>query len=69
MGRPQAKETMGLVASYDTVDAIIKVFLKYVDRRTAIKMARDLHNHVPGNKSVTDTFRRIVERLEDGNAN
>ena len=27
MGRPQAKETMGLVASYDTVDAIIKVFL------------------------------------------
>jgi hypothetical protein len=52
-----------MVASYDTVDAIIKVFLKYVDKKTAIRMARDLYNHVHGNKSVTDTFLRIVERL------
>jgi len=52
-----------VVASHDTVEQMIKVLLKHVDRRTAIKMARDMHNHVRGNQSVTDTFKRIVEHL------
>jgi hypothetical protein len=54
-----------MVASKSTTDQIIRIILKYVDRKTAIKMARDLHNHVKGNQSVVDTFGRIVERLYD----
>ena len=54
-----------MVASRETVDKIIEVFLKYMDRREAKRLAHDLYCHVPGNKSVTDTFRRIVERLEE----
>jgi hypothetical protein len=37
--------------------------LKHVDRKTALRIARDLHNKVTGNKSVVDTFCRIAERL------
>jgi cytochrome c-type biogenesis protein CcmH/NrfF len=54
---------MKMVASHQTVDKIIKVLLKYVDRETAHKLARDLYCHVKGNQSVIDTFRRIAERL------
>jgi hypothetical protein len=52
-----------MVASKKTVEQIIKIMGKYMDRKTALKMARDIHNHVTGSQSVTDTFRRIVERL------
>jgi hypothetical protein len=52
-----------MVASHSTVEQMIKIMLKYVDRKTAIRMARDFHNHVSGNRSVVDTFKRIVERL------
>lgn len=54
-----------MVASRTTVDQVIRIILKYVDKKTAIKMARDLHNHVKGNQSVVDTFGRIVERLHE----
>ena len=52
-----------MVASHETVEQMVKVLLKYVDKETAIKLARDLHNHVRGNKSVVDTFKRIAEKL------
>lgn len=53
-----------MVASRTTTEQIVKILLKYVDRKTAIKLARDLlHNHVRGNQSVVDTFGRIVEYL------
>ena len=42
------------MASHETVEQMVKVLLKYVDKETAIKLARDLHNHVRGNKSVVD---------------
>jgi hypothetical protein len=54
-----------MVASRTTTEQIIRILLKYVDKKTAIKLARDLHNHVRGNQSVVDTFGRIVERLHD----
>jgi hypothetical protein len=52
-----------MVAGKTTTEQIVKILLKYVDRKTAIKLARDLHNHVKGNQSVVDTFGRIVEYL------
>jgi hypothetical protein len=58
-----------MVASLKAVDQVIKIMLKYVDKKTALRMARDLYNHVDGSKSVTDTFHRIATRLleEDHN--
>ena len=53
-----------MVTSNKTITKIVEVLLKYVDRDTAIKIARDLHNEVPGNKSVIDTFARVVEYIE-----
>jgi hypothetical protein len=57
------RERGEMVASKSTTEQIVKILLKYVDRKTAIKLARDLHNHVRGNQSVVDTFGRIVEYL------
>lgn len=54
-----------MAASKTTVDQIIRIILKYVDQKTAIRMARDLHNHVKGNASVVSTFGRIVVRLHE----
>jgi hypothetical protein len=54
---------MEMVASTKAVDQIIKIMLKYVDKKTALRMARELYNHVDGSKSVTDTFHRIATRL------
>jgi hypothetical protein len=58
-------ERGAMVASHQTVSKIIKVLLKYVDRKTARRIAHDFYCHVPGNKSVMDTFRRIVEELHE----
>jgi hypothetical protein len=45
------------------VEQIVRIMLRYMDRRTALKMARDITNRVRGNASVTQTFHRIVEEL------
>jgi hypothetical protein len=55
-----------LVASKSTVEQIVKIILKYMDRKTALKMARDITNHVRGHASVTQIFHRIVEELIEG---
>jgi hypothetical protein len=47
------------------MEAIIKVLLKRMDRKTAHRLARELYCHVQGSKSATETFRRIAEKLED----
>jgi hypothetical protein len=52
-----------MVASHDTVGQIVRIMLKHMDRKAALKMAREIHNHVRGNASVTQTFKRIVEEL------
>jgi transcription elongation factor GreA-like protein len=54
-----------MVASHQTVEQIVNILLKYMDQKTALKMARDIYNHVDGNQSVTQTFHRIVEQLID----
>jgi hypothetical protein len=54
-----------MVANQRTVDQIIKVMLKHMDPKKAKCLGRDLYCHVSGSKSVTDTFRRIVEKLEE----
>lgn len=52
-----------MVASHQTVEHIVKIMLKYMDRKTAVKMAREIYTHVKGNQSVTQTFHRIVQEL------
>jgi 16S rRNA C1402 N4-methylase RsmH len=52
-----------MVASQATVEQIVKIMLKYMDHKTAVKMARDVYAHVKGNQSVTQTFHRIVQEL------
>jgi hypothetical protein len=52
-----------MVASHQTVAGLVKIMLKYMDKKTALRMARDIYNHVKGNQSVTQTFHRIVEEL------
>jgi hypothetical protein len=37
--------------------------LKYMDRKTALTMTREIYCRVRGNASVTQTFHRIVEEL------
>jgi hypothetical protein len=54
-----------MVASHSTIEEIIKIVLKYIDKKTARRMARDLYCNVKGNQSTTDTFRRLSESLED----
>jgi hypothetical protein len=53
------------VANQKTVDQIVKILLKHIDLKKAKRIGRDLYGHVSGSKSVTDTFRRIVEKLEE----
>jgi hypothetical protein len=54
-----------MVASHTTVEQIAKIVLKYVDKKTARRMVRDLYCHVKGNQSTVDTFRRLSEILEN----
>jgi hypothetical protein len=54
-----------MVASHPTVEGIVNVLLKYIDKRTALRIARDLYKNVPGNKSVTDTFKRLTDTLAE----
>lgn len=52
-----------MVASHTTVEQIVKIMLKYMNKKDALRMAREIHNHVKGNQSVTHTFHRIVQEL------
>jgi hypothetical protein len=54
-----------MTTNQKTVDQIIKILLKHMDLKKAKRIGRDLYGHVSGSKSVTDTFRRIVEKLEE----
>jgi hypothetical protein len=54
-----------MVASQRTVDQIVRILLKHIDLKKAKCLGRDLYGHVSGTKSMTDTFRRIVEKLEE----
>jgi hypothetical protein len=54
-----------MVASHQSIDQIIKIVLKHIDKKTAKKIVRDLYCHVDGNQSTTDTFRRLSEVLEE----
>jgi hypothetical protein len=54
-----------MVANHPTIDAMINVLLKYIDKRTALRIARDMYKNVPGNKSVTDTFKRLTDTLAE----
>ena len=55
--------TMVMGANRFTVEQIVRVLLRHLDRKAALKLARDLHNRVEASKGVTDTFARVVESL------
>jgi hypothetical protein len=52
-----------VVASRSTVEQIVAIMLRHVDKETALRMAREIYCRVRGNASVTQTFHRIVEEL------
>lgn len=54
-----------MVENKATVDAIVKILLKRLDKEAAHRMARDLYSHVHGTKSLTDMFLRIAKKLEE----
>jgi transcription elongation factor GreA-like protein len=54
-----------MAASHQAVEHMVKIMLKYMDRKDALRMARDIYSHVKGNQSMTETFHRIVEELID----
>jgi len=58
-----AMDTEVMVASRASVDQIIKVLLKHLERKKALQIARDLHNRVEGSKSLTETLARVAESL------
>ena len=51
-----------MAASLDTVEKVIQVVLRHVDKETALKIVRDLER-VPGNKSFRDTIERMNRTL------
>lgn len=52
-----------MVASLKAAETMARILRKYLDRKTALRLMRDLHAHVPGNKSVMETFARVTERI------
>ena len=49
-------------ASHDTVEKVLDVVLKHVDRRTAGKIIDELLD-IPGNQSFRDTVVRLRDRF------
>ena len=54
-----------MAESRHTIEQIIKVMLKHVDRKIALRIVRDLYGRVHGSKGITDTFRRVADRLSE----
>jgi hypothetical protein len=52
-----------MVASHDTVEQMLRIILKYVDKKTAHHMVRDLYQNVNGNKSIMETLLRLRVEL------
>jgi hypothetical protein len=52
-------------ANQKTVDQIVRILLKHIDLKKAKCLGRDLYGHVSGSKSMTETFHRIVVKLEE----
>jgi hypothetical protein len=55
---------MNMVASNDTVQQILNVILRHVDRPTVKRIVEDLMS-VSGNKSFRDTVERMYNSLDD----
>jgi hypothetical protein len=54
-----------MVASHESVEQIVKILLKYLDRKLAHRMVRELYHKVNGNKSLMETLLRVTEKLHD----
>lgn len=54
-----------MVASHESVEQIVTVLLKYLDKKLARKMVRELYHKVNGNKSLMETLLRVNEKLHD----
>jgi hypothetical protein len=54
-----------MVASQNTIEEIIRVILKHVDRDTAHAIIHDLQK-IDGNKSFRDTIKKIASKIGGG---
>ena len=52
-----------MAASHEAVDQMVTILLKYLSRKDAQKLVREMYQKVKGNQSTMETFRRISERL------
>jgi hypothetical protein len=53
-----------MVVSHETIDQIIRVIAKHVDRATLKKIVDEL-KEVPGNRSFRDTVERLAEKVKE----
>jgi hypothetical protein len=54
-----------MVASHESVEQIVKILLKYVEKDLAHQIVRELYCNVKGNKSLMDTLLRVKEVLHE----
>lgn len=56
---------LGMVASHESVEQIVEIMLKHIDKKLAHQMVRELYHKVKGNKSLLDTLLRVSMRLHE----
>lgn len=54
-----------MVASKESVEQMVQILLKYMDKKKAHKMVREMYHKVKGNQSVMETLLRLNEKLHE----
>lgn len=54
-----------MVASHESVEQMVEILLKYIDKNKARKMVREMYHKVKGNQSLMETLVRMNERLHE----
>ena len=56
---------MGMVASTKSIEQMVRIILRHLDKKTARILVRELYHDVEGNKSLMETLMRVAQRLEE----
>ena len=51
------------MATQEAINQITRILLKYLDKKTSLKLMRELYGKVQGNQAVTNVFKRVVDKL------
>jgi hypothetical protein len=54
-----------MVASTSSIEQMVRIILKHVDKKKARALVRELYHNVKGNKSVMETLMLLAQRLEE----